>query len=99
MCIRDSPIIIGFLCTFFHGINNTGYITQKDIRPIVCTHHYIFQLAGIIKLTFYTQRIGFTTNIEVTTGNILVDVYKRQTLMRILSNILQVTVGTIADGK
>ena len=65
-------IIIGFLRTFFHGIDNTGYITQKDIRPIVCTHHYICQLTGIIKLTFYTQCIGFATNIEVTTGNVLI---------------------------
>ena len=65
-------IIIGFLCTFFHGIDNTGYITQKDIRPIVCTHHYICQLTGIIKLTFYTQCIGFATNIEVTTRNVLI---------------------------
>ena len=65
-------IIICFLCTFFHGIDNTGYITQKDIRPIVRTHHHICQLAGIIKLTFHTQRISFTTNIEITTRNVLI---------------------------
>ncbi len=65
-------IVIGFLCTFFHSIDDLSYITQKDICPIMRTYHYICQLAGIIKLTFYTQCVCFTTDIKVTTGDILV---------------------------
>ena len=65
-------IVIGFLCTFFHSIDDSGYITQKDICPIMCTYHYVCQLSGIIELTFYTQRVCFTTDIEVTTGNVLI---------------------------
>ena len=35
-------------------------------------NHYICQLAGIIKLSFYTQRICLATDIEVTPGNVLI---------------------------
>ena len=61
-----ETIVIGFLCTFFHSIDDSGYITQKDICPIMRTYHYVCQLSGIIELTFYTQRVCFTTDIEVT---------------------------------
>ena len=36
------------------------------------TYHYVCQLSGIIEFTFYTQRVCFTTDIEVTTGNVLI---------------------------
>ena len=65
-------VIIGFLRAFFYGIDYPGHITQEDVRSIVSTDYDIRQLPGIIELSFHSQRVGFTTDIEVTTGNVLV---------------------------
>ncbi|OAV65393.1 hypothetical protein Barb6_02886 [Bacteroidales bacterium Barb6] len=51
-------VVVGFLCTFFHRVDDAGNVAQVNGLVVAVADYQIEHLAGIGKFALYAQRVG-----------------------------------------